>query len=76
MFPKDISFLFALSEAHLRAKQFEQARKLVDEILNQATAPSTIAAAHDLLARIYNSDGRPHRARYEIEQAQKIRAGR
>jgi len=75
-FPKEESFAFALSEAFLRGKQLARAREIAESILSQATSPASLASAHDLLARIHQADGRPHRARYEAEQARKIREGR
>lgn len=75
-FPKEESFAFALGEAYLRGKQHVRAREVAEAILSQATTPASLAAAHDLLSRIHAADGRPHRARYEAEQARKIREGR
>ena len=75
-FPKDESFAFAIGEAYLRAKQIAKTRETAEAILGQATSPSTLASAHDLLARIHGADGRPHRAQYEAEQARKLREGR
>ena len=75
LFPKDESFAFALAEAHLRAKEIPAALLLANSILEQATSPSALAQAHDLLSSIHLADGRPHRAQYEAEQARKIREG-
>jgi hypothetical protein len=75
-FPKEESFSFALAEAFLRGKQLARARETAEAILAQVTTPASLAAAHDLLARVHLADGRPHRARYEAEQARKIREGR
>lgn len=75
-YPADESFSFALGEAYLRARQFDRACAVAEEILGSTSLPSSLARAHGLLARIHLANGRPHRARYEVEQAEKIRQGR
>jgi len=75
-FPRADSLAFALAYAHLRAKDVKRARALAEEILGRGKSPAAIARAHELLARIFQAEGRPHRAAYEREQARKIRATR
>ena len=72
-FPAELSFDFALADAYVREKKIKPALQLAEAIMRQATATATLAQAHDLLARIHLADGRPHRARYEQEQARKLR---
>ncbi|MFH1130711.1 MAG: O-antigen ligase family protein [Pseudomonadota bacterium] len=71
-FPEDLSFDFALSHALIRAQRLAQALELTEEILKKTPDPQILVGAHTLLAKIHRASGRPYRAQYEDEQAQKI----
>lgn len=74
-FPQDRPVAMALVRTFMRRKQHPRARELAEEILQASRNPSDLAQAHDLLAQVFRADGRVHRARYEAEQAVKIRQG-
>lgn len=75
-FPDEDRFSFALADAYLRAKQIKKAMALAEEIQRRASTTATLIQAHLLLSRVHAADGRPHRARYEAEQARKLQGGR
>jgi tetratricopeptide (TPR) repeat protein len=75
-FPDEDRFSFALADAYLRAKQIKKAMTLAEEIQRRASSTAILIQAHLLLSRVHAADGRPHRARYEAEQARKLRGGR
>jgi tetratricopeptide (TPR) repeat protein len=75
-FPDELDLGFDLAVAYLAADEPEQALKTAQGVLKRANNAATVARAHGLLSRIYRAQGRVHRARYEAEQARRIRAGR
>ncbi|MCC6751755.1 MAG: hypothetical protein IT371_29150 [Deltaproteobacteria bacterium] len=75
-YPDDVSLSFALAGTYMGLKQYDRARAAAERIVKQSTVPSTLAYAHDLLAKIHWADGRPHRAKYEEDVARRLRMTR
>jgi len=75
-FPASPAVGLAFSRALIGKKQPAQAIVVVSKLLKTQLSWPTRARAHEMLAAAYRAAGRPHRARYEAEQAKRIRKQR
>ena len=65
---------FALARAYLRQGRMKRAIELATELSKQGRTAKIRASAHELLAKIFKMDGRHHRAKWEVEEARRIRS--
>ena len=71
--PANVGLAFQLSHANIRARDYGAARKVAEQILAGSQTTAVLIKAHTLLAQIHRLAGDNHRARYEADQARRLR---